>query len=241
LRYNVDSHTQQLPRRKQAVTQDRSKVLRETEQNPFEAEEDNEDELPPPRSHSRQASLAQSSNRTSTPSPVVSLFSSSMAPAASKKSKKDKKGGKKAKAFNLEAEKETMKNCIAESSVASTNLLNALRLINREHEQISENQNVVRHFDFCKLLRRKILRYVSLSRSMNQKFANIRYQIQHVESEQWLGALLHANDELVTALMTFEQLDRSIDADSDSDDEMAEQAHLYKSKFIPKPHLWIPT
>ena len=49
--------------------------------------------------------------------------------------------------------------------------------------------------------------------------------------EQWLGALLNANDQLVTALMTFEQLDRSIDADSDSDDEMAAQAHLYKSRF----------
>jgi LAS seventeen-binding protein 5 len=52
-----------------------------------------------------------------------------------------------------------------------------------------------------------------------------------VESEQWLGGLLHANDELVTALMTFEQLDRSIDADSDSDDEVAEQAHLYRSMY----------
>jgi hypothetical protein len=29
--------------------------------------------------------------------------------------------------------------------------------------------------------------------------------------------------------MTFEQLDRSIDADSDSDDEIAEQAHAYRS------------
>lgn len=29
--------------------------------------------------------------------------------------------------------------------------------------------------------------------------------------------------------MTFEQLDQSIDADSDSDDEIAEQAHLYRS------------
>lgn len=28
--------------------------------------------------------------------------------------------------------------------------------------------------------------------------------------------------------MTFEQLDRSIDADSDSDDELAEQQHIYK-------------
>ena len=49
-----------------------------------------------------------------------------------------------------------------------------------------------------------------------------------MEAEQWLGALLHANDELVTALLTFEQLDRSIDADSDSDDEVAEQAHRYR-------------
>lgn len=54
------------------------------------------------------------------------------------------------------------------------------------------------------------------------------HQIHHVESEQWLGSLLHANDELVQALMTFEQLDRSIDADSDSDDELAEQAHAYR-------------
>lgn len=80
-----------------------------------------------------------------------------------KKSKKDKdKKKKKGKPFNLEAEKETMKNCIAESSVASTNLLNALRLINREREQISENKAAVHHFEFCKQLRRKILRYVGL-------------------------------------------------------------------------------
>jgi hypothetical protein len=52
-----------------------------------------------------------------------------------------------------------------------------------------------------------------------------------MEMEEHLGSLLHANDELVTALMTFEQLDRSIDADSDSDDDVAEQAHLYRSKF----------
>ena len=80
-------------------------VLRETEQNPFEAEEDNEDELPPRSSHSRQASGTQSSNRTSS-LPKGSLFGSSTSAVASKKSK-DRKGGKKnAKPFNLEAEKE---------------------------------------------------------------------------------------------------------------------------------------
>lgn len=54
-------------------------------------------------------------------------------------------------------------------------------------------------------------------------------QIYHVEDEQWLGSLLQTNDELINALMTYEQLDRSIDADSDSEDELAEQAHLYRS------------
>lgn len=51
-----------------------------------------------------------------------------------------------------------------------------------------------------------------------------------MDQEQYLGSLLNANDALVHALMTFEQLDRSIHADSDSDDEIAEQAHMYRSK-----------
>ena len=35
--------------------------------------------------------------------------------------------------------------------------------------------------------------------------------------------------------MTFEQLDRSIDADSDSDDDLAEQAHLYRREIPLRP------
>lgn len=146
-------------------------MLRETEQNPFE---DDEDEVPPPPAapvptHSRNTSLSQGQPSKSS----GSFFGPSAHVTASKKAAKkdkDKKGGKKKnKPFNLEAEKETMKNCIAESSVASTNLLNALRLINREKEQISENQAAVHHFEFCKLLRRKILRYV--------RFPSIQYLV----------------------------------------------------------------
>lgn len=112
-----------------------------------------------------------------------------------------------------------MKSHIADASIAATNLMNMLQTINREKERISDNQIAVLRFEACKDLRRKILRY-----------------IHNVESEQWLGSLLNANDALVTALMTFEQLDRSIDADSDSDDELAAQAHLYRSRFpCPSP------
>ncbi|KAK7421283.1 hypothetical protein QQZ08_009999 [Neonectria magnoliae] len=201
----------ELPKRKVAATQERSKVLRETEENPFVDDEEEEaakkkaDESsggPSNRPASQSFSHSKSSSKEG-----GSFFGGH---SKDKKKDKDKSRGKR-KPFNLEAEKEQMKSVIADSSIAATGLTNALQSINREREQISDNQAAMEQFEACKLLRRKVLRY-----------------IHHVEHEQWLGGLLHANDELVHALMTFEQLDRSIDADSDSDDELAEQAHLYR-------------
>ena len=93
-----------------------------------------------------------------------------------------------------------MTNAIAQSSIASTNLLNGLQLINRETERVSDNQEVQRRFETCKNLRRQILHY-----------------IQNVESDQWIGSLVNANDELIKALTAYEILDKSIDDDSDSD------------------------
>lgn len=65
---------------------------------------------------------------------------------------------------------------------------------------MSENPEVVRRFETCKSLRRRIL-----------------YYIQNVESDDWIGSLVNANDELVKALTAYEITDRSIDDDSDSD------------------------
>ncbi|KAB5583119.1 vhs domain-containing protein [Coniochaeta sp. 2T2.1] len=207
----------ELPRRKQVVTQERSKVIKETE-NPFGDDDEEEESNPPPAASSSrsQPSSASHSRHTSLSgtqiSGTVNSFSYLGKDKDKDKKKKDKKGSSKSKKpFNLEAEKEQMKVTIAESAMAATDLMNALQSINREKERISENETAVKRFETCKQLRRKVLRY-----------------IYHVESEQWLGGLLHANDELVQALMTFEQLDRSIDADSDSDDDLAEQAHLYR-------------
>lgn len=97
-----------------------------------------------------------------------------------------------------------MTNAIAQASIASTNLLNGLQLINRETGRVSENQEVVRRFEACKQLRRRVL-----------------YYIQHVESDQWIGSLVNANDELVKALTAYDLTDRSIDNDSDSDWEQS--------------------
>lgn len=142
-----------MPKRKQAVTQERSKAVRETE-NPFG---DDEDESPQQEAPTRpgESSKGASHGRSSSTSAGTSFFGSS---SKDKTKTKDKKGKKK---FSLEAEKEKMKSDIAEASIASTNLNNALQSINREMEQISDNANAVQQFEACKKLRRKILRYVS--------------------------------------------------------------------------------
>ncbi|KAH6605679.1 lsb5-possible role in the regulation of actin cytoskeletal organization [Trichoderma cornu-damae] len=213
----------ELPKRKVAVTQERSKVLKETE-NPFGDEEGDEPASPTAAgpsspsqsrsSRSRGSSMVDSFKHQQAPSLPASGSGSGSGSGSDKKKRNSKSRGKR-RPFNLEAEKEQMKSVIAESSLAATNLLNVLQTINREKERISDNNLAVERFESCKLLRRKVLRF-----------------IHHVDHEQWLGPLLHANDELVHALMTFEQLDQSVDADSDSDDELAEQAHLYRMAAI---------
>lgn len=143
------------------VTQDRSKVLKETERDPFE---DEEDEVEPSASRSAAPSptpgaAAKSSKSKPSSTGISSSLFGSTTPTKSKKSKKGSKS--KSGPFNLEAEKGSMKTNIAESSVASINLLNALQRINREEERVSENQACVAQFERCKFLRRHILRYVS--------------------------------------------------------------------------------
>lgn len=194
----IASLYQQLPKRKKPRSQSQSKVLRETEADPFEDGDD--------ASSTTSAPTKDGTSKSSDPKPsatATSLRPAALSPAPNlvSKAKRDKKDGRR-KAFNLDKEKPQMLQTIASSSVASTNLLNALKLINREHQRVSEDNEAVKRFETCKLLRRQVLRY-----------------IQNVESEQWLGSLLHANDELVTALMAFEVLDKSVDDDSDSEGE----------------------
>ncbi|OCK76212.1 hypothetical protein K432DRAFT_306842 [Lepidopterella palustris CBS 459.81] len=172
-----------------------SRVLRETE---AEAERENASSPTSPTVATRR--------RSSPPVPAASAsaprpVSLGAAPLPSSSLfKKEKKG--KSKPFNLEKEKHQLLETIATASVASTNLLNALQLINREEQRVSSNPEVMSRFETCKLLRRQILRYIQL-----------------VESDQWIGSLLSANDELVKALMAFEIMDKSIDDDSDSENE----------------------
>ncbi|KAF2764241.1 hypothetical protein EJ03DRAFT_332021 [Teratosphaeria nubilosa] len=169
----------------------RQKVLREAD--PFEDDNDSPTSPAAASAHARNPSRDVSAT-SSAPSRPVSLM-----PTSSKLSKAKSKFSS-GKPFNLSKEKENMTNCIARSSIASTNLLNGLQLINREHQRVSDDPEIAKRFETCKTLRRQILLY-----------------IQHVESDDWIGSLVNANDELVKALTAYEIMDRSIDDDSDSD------------------------
>lgn len=177
----------QLPRRKKPIRQEESKVLKETEQDmqtdPF-------------------AEHVEVAKPTSSLSPLSNRASSNAGPAASKELKSKSKPAKqpRSKPINLEKEKPRLLETIASSSVASTNLMNALRLINREKKRVSDDADTLKHFETCKLLRRQIFHYIQL-----------------IDSEQWLGSLIHANEELVTALMAYEVLDKNLEDDSDSE------------------------
>ena len=195
---------QQLPKYKKPVTQANSKVLKETEpspnEDPFGSTEDNSPSSPTiAPSPSRPGFGSSSSSNAMQSYPPSSLLSLSNHGKKSKSDKSHKKS--KHKGFNLEKEKPQILQAIASASISSTNLMNALKLIDREHKRVSEDAETTLRFENCKQLRRQILRY-----------------IQHIESEQWLGSLINANDTLVDALIAFEILDKSVDNDSDSED-----------------------
>jgi LAS seventeen-binding protein 5 len=189
----------QLPKRKQPARQAQAKVLKETE-SPEES----------PMGHSVSVSVGDGPSKLlgSAKSPSPPSTRTSISNIASSKKKKDKS---RSQPLSLEKEKPEILQTIASASVASTNLLNALKLINRETVQVSDDPGAMKQFENCKQLRRQILRY-----------------IQHIESEEFLGSLIHANEELVAALMAFEVLDKSVDYDSDSEAETQPQSPTRK-------------
>jgi hypothetical protein len=189
----------ELPRTKRPQPQ-QSRIVRQQD---AEAAREREEHSPPPSPPKARRPEAQHVSTSSSSRPVA--LGNATTPSSSSIFKRDKKDKKsRGKTFNLEKEKGQLLETIASANVASTNLLNGLQLINREQQRVSENPEVMRRFETCKQLRRQILRYIHL-----------------VESEQYIGGLLNANDELVKGLMAFEIMDKSIDDDSDSDNELS--------------------
>jgi hypothetical protein len=126
----------ELPQRKKPVEQQQSKVLKETE---VEADHN-------PMGHSVTVSgggapakslRTPASGSSSTSKPVSLSSGPSLTSSSKSKFSRDKKS--KGKPFNLEKEKPQLLQTIASASVASTNLMNALKLTNREDRRVSED------------------------------------------------------------------------------------------------------
>ncbi|KAK9352416.1 hypothetical protein V1523DRAFT_414102 [Lipomyces doorenjongii] len=123
----------------------------------------------------------------------------------------------KVKQFDLAKEKPMLLQTLAEAGTAATNLSNSLKLINRERELATDNIKATENFNRCRQLRRMVLRY-----------------IQNIESEDYIGALIHANEELVAALQLYEKMSHPIEHDSDSEDYDSESESESDSGAAPR-------
>ncbi|KAI5790381.1 hypothetical protein FPQ18DRAFT_34569 [Pyronema domesticum] len=111
-----------------------------------------------------------------------------------------KKSTKKTKEIDLVKEKAVLDKTLLDATRESTNLINALKLINREKERPSEKPSVCNIYQTCNSIRDQVDRY-----------------LQKIESNEWVGSLIHAHEELQGAIDMFEAYDNGIDKDSDSD------------------------
>ncbi|KAK1228509.1 hypothetical protein PQX77_008449 [Marasmius sp. AFHP31] len=91
--------------------------------------------------------------------------------------------------FNFEQEKPKVLGSIVEASQASSNLVNAITLVNTEKESLEANERVQTCLEAAKQARKIIVRYVQL-----------------VENEEVIGVLIETNDRVITALEMYDQV-----------------------------------
>ena len=116
------------------------------------------------------------------------------------KSKDDSKSKTSFKPINFEKERHLVLQTIAAAQQNATNLSNALKRLNRETQRPDDDPQIQQLYRQCRKLRKDVLIY-----------------IQRTESEEWIGTLINANEELVQALGHYEQALKPVEQDSDSD------------------------
>ncbi|KAF8338027.1 uncharacterized protein EI90DRAFT_3144360 [Cantharellus anzutake] len=125
---------------------------------------------------------------------------------AKRKAKEEKKKqatsqNTKRKPFNFEQEKPQIVSSISTASQASNNLVNALKLVNREQESIERNARVQEYLAQAKAAGKVIVRYIQL-----------------VENEEYIGTLIDSNERVIAALEFYDHMLKGADQDSDDSD-----------------------
>ncbi|KAI0077440.1 hypothetical protein K474DRAFT_1661700, partial [Panus rudis PR-1116 ss-1] len=112
-----------------------------------------------------------------------------------------KKKAVKRKPFNFEEEKPKILTAIANASQATNNLINAITLVNTEHDSLQTNARVQECLAQVRLARKPIVRYVQL-----------------VENEDMIGTLIDTNDRIIAALDTYDTLSKPTVTEQDIKD-----------------------
>ncbi|KAG1784185.1 hypothetical protein EV702DRAFT_957684 [Suillus placidus] len=100
-----------------------------------------------------------------------------------------KKGRSRRAPFDFEVEKPQILTTIANASQASSNLVNAIMLVNGEKESVVSNERVQECLGKARAIRKPIVRYIQL-----------------VENEEMIGALIETNERIITALQMYVNL-----------------------------------
>ncbi|TFK56705.1 hypothetical protein OE88DRAFT_1730168 [Heliocybe sulcata] len=117
----------------------------------------------------------------------------------------------KRRPFDFEKEKPEILTTIASASQATSNLVNAITLVNTEHDSLQANAEVQDRVNKAKEVRKKLVRYIQL-----------------VENEELIGTLIETNDRLVGALEMYNTLSRPTVTE---EDVSAVQAGLEAAKI----------
>ncbi|KAK0198930.1 hypothetical protein F5146DRAFT_113247 [Armillaria mellea] len=121
-----------------------------------------------------------------------------------RKEEKRKKNQPKPKRtpFDFEKERPKVLASIVDASQASSNLVNAITLVNRETDSLQTNERVQECLSRAKLARKQIVRYIQL-----------------VENEELIGTLIETNERVINALETY---DNALNAPTKKADDSAD-------------------
>ncbi|KDN43443.1 hypothetical protein RSAG8_06032, partial [Rhizoctonia solani AG-8 WAC10335] len=120
---------------------------------------------------------------------------------AAKEREKKSRSQPTRRAFVYETEKPKILQTIAEASQASTNLVNAVRRINREQESVTANTHVQECLATAKAVRKQLIRYIQLA----------------IQKEEIIGTLLDTNERIIAAIQLYDKMSKSPGEDSDDE------------------------
>ncbi|KAG8736084.1 putative actin patch assembly and actin polymerization protein [Ceratobasidium sp. 414] len=121
------------------------------------------------------------------------------------------------KPFNYETEKPKILNSVAEGTQAATNLVNAIKRVNREQESITTNPQVQECLTTAKAVRKQLIKYIQLA----------------IQKEEIIGTLLDTNERIIAAIQLYDKQSKS--PDQDSDDEIRDKLASTAISEPPKP------